>query len=117
MSDTSLADVAGKLWSVGRLLIPGVAIFELVSWGFSTLWSLLSNYVQSKIDLFWNLIKSQIDVLGVDLTPSGEFLGFLAKANSVVPLSEMWSYFLLYLGVASVVLGVKWARNLIPTIS
>ncbi|MEY4569097.1 MAG: hypothetical protein RLZZ398_536 [Verrucomicrobiota bacterium] len=110
----TLREICGKLWNVGKLAVPGVALFSFIEWLFSALIEFVKNYVGSQIDLVWGKVLAQMEVLRVDLVPSGEFAGFIAKANVIVPLDEMWRFFLLYLGVASVVLGVKWARNLIP---
>lgn len=110
----TLREIAGKLWTVGKLAIPGVALYELFAWVFSAFIELGKNYVTAQFDKIWLKILGQMEVLRVDLAPTSEFSAFIAKANVVVPLSEMWHFFLLYLGVASVVLGVKWVRNLIP---
>ena len=110
----TLREIAGKLWNVGKLAVPGVAVFSFITWLFSGLIEVVKNYISAQVDLVWGKILAQMEVLRVDLVPPPEFMSFIAKANVIVPLDEIWKYFLLYLGVASVVLGVKWVRNLIP---
>lgn len=107
-------EIVGKLFSIGKLLIPGIAIFELITYLLTTVLSFVKDWFISGVNAIKLRILEQVDTLGVDLTPSSEFAAVISKINVVVPLSEMWHFFLLYLGFASVVVGVKWARNLIP---
>lgn len=109
-----LKEIADKLWSIGKFLIPVYGMFELLRVLFSRLLGLLKDWVSEWIARIWGLVKEQMAALEVDLTPGPAFQSMIAKLNVVVPLEEMWFYLLAYLGVASVVLGVKWMRNLVP---
>lgn len=100
-------DIGDKLWGIGKQLVAGVSIFEIIRRLFSEWFFGLIDELKAKID-------AVMHTLGVDLAPPPEVSVWISKINVIVPLSEMWGYFLLYLAVASVILGVKWARNLIP---
>ncbi|MEM9237614.1 MAG: hypothetical protein AAGB14_12615, partial [Verrucomicrobiota bacterium] len=62
-------ELAQKLWHVGRLLIPGVALFEFVRWFLVKAGSFVKEWFLS----IWNDIKTAIaanlDQLNVDLAP------------------------------------------------
>lgn len=109
-----LSEIAVKIFDLAKYLIPLVAIFEFFRVLFSKFTDLILKWINARLDQVWNLVKGQMEALSVDLSPGSEFSSWIAKINVVIPLSEMWHYFLLYLGVASVVLGVKWMRNLVP---
>jgi hypothetical protein len=109
-----LFDIGEKLVSVGKFLIPGVAIFTLLKNVFASFWEMLGDWFEEKILFFLTAIKDQIATLGVDLTPPPLFQEFIGKANTIVPLDEAWKLLLIYLAFASVVMGIKWGRNLIP---
>lgn len=110
----TLREIVGKLVSMGPIAAGGLMVFEFFRWLFSGLIDMLVTWVTAKIDLFWGLVQQQMAVLGVDLTPGTEFAAIISKANVILPLDEAWHYTLLLLGVYSVLVGVKWARNLIP---
>lgn len=101
---------ADKIWNIGKALVPGIASLEMLR-------ALLADWWGGIMDDFKAKVAAQLGTLMVDLAPSTEVASLISKANVVVPLSEMWHYLLLYLAIASTVLGVKWARNLIPGIS
>ena len=107
-------ELVGKIWEVGKLITPFYALWILIEALFNMLFVNLKGWFLGVVAEFQGKVAAQLDVMGVDLTPPPAFLAFVAKVNFVVPLEEMWNYFLLYLAFASVVVGVKWARNLIP---
>ena len=103
-------DIGDKLFSIGKFLVPGLALLELVQHLVSKWWG----------DLMadWSIkLATSIGTLSVDLAPPADVMLWIARFNSVVPLSEAWGYTIKYLAIASAVLGVKWARNLIPGMS
>lgn len=109
-----LKEFAAKIYAIGKLLVPLWAIWEFIKALFSTVLSIVKDWFLEKVALVVQAVKEQAEVLGVDLTPTGEFATFIAKANVVVPLEEAWHYFLLWLGWASFLVGIKWLRNLVP---
>jgi hypothetical protein len=114
---TKLFEIGEKLTSFARFLIPGVALFYLLKIVFKGFWEFVTEWFDGLILDLLTKVKDAMLNLGVDLTPSAEFQAFIAKANSVVPLDEAWRLILVYLAFASVVMGVKWTRNLIPGMS
>jgi hypothetical protein len=87
-----LGEIASKLWSVGKLVVPLWGMFEFVKWVFAGLIAAVKGWVIGRIDEVWGLVMAQLEVLRVDLAPPAAFLAFVGKANSVIPLSEMWSF-------------------------
>ena len=117
MTET-LREIASKLWSLGKLVIPNVAIFTLLK----ELWDrwlsdILGGWLGGIVDDFKIQITARLAEMGVDLTPTGEFAAIVAKINFVIPLAEMWFYLLLYLGLVATLIVIKWVRNLIPGVS
>jgi len=101
------SDLAAKLFHVGKLMVPGIAVFEIVRWLFAT-WLGVGGWIRSKID-----------ALLVDVTvewgwPVGSWLDHV---NSVFPLYEGFGYLLLYFSIMLGLVTVKWVRNLTPGIS
>lgn len=109
-----LAEIAVKLFSLGGLVAVGLAIFELLKGVFQGLLEKLFAWITGRAEAVWTLVTDQADALSVDLAPGTELASLLAKANVLLPVDEGWRLLLLYLGVFSTVVGVKWMRNLIP---
>lgn len=103
-----LSDIGNKAWGIAKLAVPGYAVFEAGKWATTTLWKSGVEWAEGKLDTA--LANLQID-LALPISP------WLSKANSIIPIEEAFHYFVTYLGIASLVLGIKWARNLIPTMS
>lgn len=115
---------SGKLFEIGeklvhnaRYMIPAVGLFYLLRDLWIYFWNLLGEWLEGIIEDFLGKVLEAIGTLGIDLTPPPAFLAFIAKANSVVPLDEAWRLLVVYLAFASVVMGVKWSRNLTPGMS
>lgn len=100
-------DLLNKIASIGKALIPSLAIFEVLR-------RLLGEWWQGLMDSLEAKFNAALGMLSVDLAPPAVIMSWIAKVNVVVPLSEAWQYFLSYLAIASVVLGIKWMRNLVP---
>ena len=109
-----LTEIGEKLTVLGFQAAGALGLFELIRWLFSGVIKLFTDWFNEKIDLVWGLIEDQFAVLAVDMAPGSQFAAMISKANAVVPLDEAWRYMLLYLSFYSVVVGVKWTRNLIP---
>lgn len=112
-----LKEIALKVWQVGRLAVPGVAVLEGFRLLFGLIGSKVADWWHGLVEHVKGLIAAQLDTLGVDLAPPEVLVEMIAKVNVLIPLSEAWGYFLLYLGVASVLVGIKWLRNLLPSFS
>jgi|GEM_PF-5569497 len=117
MSAPYFQEITNKLWNLGKLAVPGVALYEFISYLIESVFGKFRDWVLGLIEGFQQKIIEQFTALQIDLAPPPEFAAFISKANVIVPLTEMWHFFLLYLGFASVVMGIKWARNLIPGVS
>ena len=110
-----LREIALKLWQFGKLAIPGVAALEATRWLIPKLFGGIKDWLLGLWESAKARILEQYESLDVDLAPPPEFAAWVAKINVIIPLSEMWFYLLLYLAIASVLVGIKWLRNLIPS--
>jgi hypothetical protein len=114
---SKLAEIAVKLFGIGKLLVPILAVVEFFRWIFKGVFIRLWQWLIDKGMSLWGMVEDYASSLEVDLAIPPEFAVIAAKVNTVFPLDEFVRYFLLYLGLASVVLVVKWGRNLIPSFS
>ena len=117
LSDLLLGNIQEKIFQFAKLMVPGVGLFWMVKTLWQGFWNWLGDWFGGLVADLLAKINGQLAVLGVDLTPTSECAAFIGKANTIVPLDEAWRYILLYLAFASVVVGVKWTRNLIPGMS
>jgi hypothetical protein len=105
---SAVSDIGAKIWKIAKLAVPLFGILEGVRWLVNTFWKSTVDWAQNKID-------TAMGSLAVDLAlPVSPWI---AKINSIIPLEEMWHYLLVYLGIASAAVGIKWCRNLIPGFS
>lgn len=107
---TTLAGLSGLVADGFKLLSPLVAVGALLDWVVNSWYAEIVAFAKSAL-------APALANLGVDLSPSGQFVGMVAKINLVVPISEYWQMLLVYLSLAAVVLVVKWLRNLLPFFS
>ena len=112
-----LYEIGEKIFSLGKFLVPVFGILWFFKSVFVLITDLVAEWVQGWIDLFMGQLNTGLANLGVDLTPSTQVLSFIAKANVIVPLDEAWRLLLVFLAFASVVVGIKWGRNLLPGMS
>ena len=112
-----LYEIGEKIFSLGKFLVPVFGILWFFKSVFVLITDLVSEWIQGWIDLFMGQLNTGLANLGVDLTPSTQVLSFIAKANVIVPLDEAWRLLLNFLVFASVVVGIKWGRNLVPGMS
>ena len=103
-----LSDIGEKIWKVAKLIVPVFGVFEMLRWLVTSFWKGTVQWATNKIDAAMGSLS--VD-LALPVTP------WLQKINSVVPIEEAWHYLILYLGIASAVVGIKWCRNLIPGFS
>jgi len=101
----AVSDFGDKIWKIGKMAVPGYAIFEVGKWLVGTFWKSGVEWAEGKIDAAVQSL--QVD-LALPVSP------WLSKVNSIIPVEEAFHYLVLYLGIASLVLGIKWTRNLIP---
>lgn len=100
-----LSDLGSKLWSTAKLAVPAYAIFEFLRWLVTSLFTSSVDWAMAKVDSV--IANLQVD-LAIPASP------WISKVNSVFPLEEAFHYLLLYLGIASAIIGIKWFRNLVP---
>jgi hypothetical protein len=100
-----VSDIGSKFWKLLKIGCPLLGVLEFARWGVQGLWKGTVDWGMAKID---SAIASLNIDLALPLSP------WLAKANSIFPIEEAVHYLVLYLGIASIVVGVKWMRNLVP---
>lgn len=111
-----IEEVITKLWNIAKFCVPILAIWEFLSHFFKGAIEIAKVWLIGRIEFVKAIVEDQLSELGVSLEPPAELVAIVAKINVLVPLEEAWSYFLTFLAFASVVVGVKWTRNLTPGI-
>lgn len=114
---SKLHEIGEKITSIAKVSVPIFALLAFFKWIFGGFVDMVTEWFNGFMTNLVAKVTTQLDVIGVDLAPGPEFQAFISKANTIVPLQELVHYVILYLGFASVVVGVKWSRNLVPGFS
>ena len=102
--EKNLKHIGNMIAKVAKFAVFPFAIFETIRWA-------LVEWFPAKIDALHLKIGEVMNQISVTLNvPTGP----IAKVNTLIPLFEMWEYFLLWLALAATLSGVKWLRNIIP---